>query len=684
MPLPVSNHKHPDEEKSSRETLQLTVENVIKLEKAFECVDGCTPETRKVEEYIRKTQQSSLNIQSNTETLLGNASCPTVSSTEETEKRDVPADNVSKSTKLKFGVRSAIALKGYTLDAKEHKAENVQTQTEWSWNDLSSQSEIANGEVTFQADLRHSISISLSVDVTDTTVEETSKCSVNEELPKSEEKYHIAPGRHSVTETSSVNTDMSDDALQKPLPDKQLPFTDKDNQLAMAEHQTLCEFCHKDKEAFPTAEQLTSQPVHTLFCCEKRQQLLQYYIMGGSEFNEYDNEAFSQLTQFNEEQENIEKLKEEFYGSQTQDYITSIANYFRTFGFLCAKNTISFTLSAAEKDKDEPYLPNLNLAELFISVPVVGNEQLQRHKELSIERYHSGNNFSILFPDKTGQFFYPSGNVGILITCYDPLQFTFIILEDVEQRPHIQAVFMSNGCASCYHLNGTLWMVIDPLGGSYFDEHGRLKKKWKWWDFSHHVHAPPFQSINLRLNSSTEVNLLAQDQIYVTFSNETKVIFNVGSKLLLRNPERTHLLMKTRLNETERYLRLKRFQIYNLLANIRKSIRTERALHNTTENVEGCVLQLSKSLTCIRRITAKQDSGNISKLLPSKAMDVRDKGLNTKHKQRHSQEVETGLDRTQSPKNSDIYKKMSTDSQKQLSSKSMKNTTQKSNLKTNK
>ncbi|MEE6471156.1 hypothetical protein FKM82_009195 [Ascaphus truei] len=230
----------------------------------------------------------------------------------------------------------------------------------------------------------------------------------------------------------------------------------------------------------------------------------------------------------------------------------------------------------------------------------------ERRHEAASKRYYTGQSFLLLFPDGTGQVLYPSGTMGILFACSKPVQITFIILEDVKRKPQIRAVFMSNGHAACYHLNGMLWIVLDPWGGSYFDDNGILQKHWKWWDWSPHVHAPPFQSITLKLNANIEVKFLTQDQIHVTFSRkEENVTFNVGSNLMLKDPEKSTLL-KPKIGEREFYLCSKKFQIYNLLKNISKLVRMPNGHQSRTEKIEDCVIQLQESLNNIRRHTSKE------------------------------------------------------------------------------
>ncbi|CAH2224044.1 Hypothetical predicted protein [Pelobates cultripes] len=142
MPNHTFSRRDPAQDKPNHEASQLTVENVTKLEHAYESVEEVSHESRMVEEYIRRTKQSSVNIgQNNTDSLVENSTCPAAPSAEDNGiKEDVSTDSLTKSTDSKSEFRSSAVLKG-----RECKTENAQTQTEWSWHDLSSANVIANG-----------------------------------------------------------------------------------------------------------------------------------------------------------------------------------------------------------------------------------------------------------------------------------------------------------------------------------------------------------------------------------------------------------------------------------------------------------------------------------------------------------------------------------------------------------
>ncbi|KFZ46219.1 Protein FAM194B, partial [Antrostomus carolinensis] len=178
-----------------------------------------------------------------------------------------------------------------------------------------------------------------------------------------------------------------------------------------------------------------------------------------------------------------------------------------------------------------------------------------------------GQTFFLLFPDGSGQVYYPSGNVAILITFTKEGLFTYCILED-RRYMGIRAAFGSHGHGVCFHPDGQLWAALDPCTGICLDRTGSRQKHWNWHDFSHHVHGPPFQSITMKLNDHITIKILAQDQIDLLFTSRSNSIrFNVGSRLKLKDPETSHLL-KWAKSEEELFLQSKKIQLKNLLSKI--------------------------------------------------------------------------------------------------------------------
>lgn len=96
---------------------------------------------------------------------------------------------------------------------------------------------------------------------------------------------------------------------------------------------------------------------------------------------------------------------------------------------------------------------------------------------------------------------------------------------------------MAFGTGELFALDSSSFMFVpraalDPCAGICLDPAGSSQKRWKWHDFSHHTHSPPFQSITMKLNGHVTVKILAQDQIDLLFSSRSdRIRFNVGSRL---------------------------------------------------------------------------------------------------------------------------------------------------------
>ncbi|OXB57967.1 hypothetical protein ASZ78_004289 [Callipepla squamata] len=164
-------------------------------------------------------------------------------------------------------------------------------------------------------------------------------------------------------------------------------------------------------------------------------------------------------------------------------------------------------------------------------------------------------------------FSYPSGNIAILIAFTEEAQFTYVILED-HRHPGIRAAFGSHGHGVSFHSNGHPRTILSPCTGICFDQAGARQKHWNWHDLSHHVHSPPFQPITTKLNSHLTLKIVAQDKIYLWFVCHNNCIhFNLGSRLKLKDPARSHQL-KGLESEEEQFLQSKKTQLRSLLSKI--------------------------------------------------------------------------------------------------------------------
>uniref|UniRef100_A0A452FMM5 FAM194 C-terminal domain-containing protein n=1 Tax=Capra hircus TaxID=9925 RepID=A0A452FMM5_CAPHI len=137
--------------------------------------------------------------------------------------------------------------------------------------------------------------------------------------------------------------------------------------------------------------------------------------------------------------------------------------------------------------------------------------------------------FQILFPDGSGQIYYPSGHLAMLILSIKEGKFTYIILED-SAKTCIRALINNSGHATFHDENGDIWLSLSQNLGYYFAK-DEYQKAWNWWDLSLHVHAPPIQPISLKINQYVEVQIRSQDKIIFHFTHHEKhICLNLGTK----------------------------------------------------------------------------------------------------------------------------------------------------------
>ncbi|XP_007466535.1 PREDICTED: protein FAM194B [Lipotes vexillifer] len=137
--------------------------------------------------------------------------------------------------------------------------------------------------------------------------------------------------------------------------------------------------------------------------------------------------------------------------------------------------------------------------------------------------------FQILFPDGSGQIYYPSGHLAMLILSIKEGKFTYIILEDSENMC-VRALINNSGHATFYDENGNIWLNLSPNLGYYFAR-DKYQKAWNWWDLNLHIHAPPVQPISLKINQYIKVQIRSQDKIIFRFIHKKQhICLNLGTK----------------------------------------------------------------------------------------------------------------------------------------------------------
>ncbi|XP_060143828.1 glutamate-rich protein 6B [Globicephala melas] len=193
--------------------------------------------------------------------------------------------------------------------------------------------------------------------------------------------------------------------------------------------------------------------------------------------------------------------------------------------------------------------------------------------------------FQILFPDGSGQIYYPSGHLAMLILSIKEGKFTYIILEDSENMC-VRALINNSGHATFYDENGNIWLNLSPNLGYYFTR-DKYQKAWNWWDLNLHIHAPPIQPISLKINQYIKVQIRSQDKIIFRFIHKKQhICLNLGTKYKYITPAVLSEMKKEAVLEMEFSSTARKIQI--LLGKMRTILSTL-----TTSDLE-CFIQGSK------------------------------------------------------------------------------------------
>ncbi|XP_039733266.1 glutamate-rich protein 6B [Pteropus medius] len=157
-------------------------------------------------------------------------------------------------------------------------------------------------------------------------------------------------------------------------------------------------------------------------------------------------------------------------------------------------------------------------------------DKIEVHQgDAKLDLYPNKDIFQILFPDGSGQIYYPSRNLALLILSSAESKFTYIILEDSKEM-QMQALVNNSGHATFHDDNREIWLSLSPNLGYYFAK-DQAQKAWNWWNLSDHVHAPPIRPISLRINQYIEVQIRSQDKITFCFTHQKQHIYlNLGTK----------------------------------------------------------------------------------------------------------------------------------------------------------
>uniref|UniRef100_A0A8C7W169 FAM194 C-terminal domain-containing protein n=2 Tax=Oncorhynchus mykiss TaxID=8022 RepID=A0A8C7W169_ONCMY len=333
----------------------------------------------------------------------------------------------------------------------------------------------------------------------------------------------------------------------------------------------LCDYCQQPCNPFIRREQLeNNRDLELLFCCERAQKMRAFLLeeeraLASMEMNrKIDVGPHPPFMNKHEKRAAKERAEQRLLEWELQKVLKK-GNQNRFFSGQI--KTISYRLSnevwTFREESHFPKMDIMNSSDIFTLQGETDRQHRERRIHLLLRFYPNGKPFITLYPDGTGNVFYPSGNVAIIISSVEAADFTYIIMEDKDLEPNFEAMFTTRGQSTCYHPNGLIWVNLTQLGGSCCSETGALRRRWTWLDLEPHIQAPPFQPICLVLGSHVSLRIQSQERIYLTFSShQSRVRFNVGSKLKLTHPEG---LVMPGPDILQQHLQMKSLEIYTLL-----------------------------------------------------------------------------------------------------------------------
>ncbi|XP_036410824.1 glutamate-rich protein 6 [Megalops cyprinoides] len=310
----------------------------------------------------------------------------------------------------------------------------------------------------------------------------------------------------------------------------------------------LCEFCGEAGRPFPDISNLSST-AGLEFCCSQARHLVEALVQEwrlllemlgqgddrvlGAAHPPTEEEEVQHKALEREERRQQERDLEQYYQAANSTILPADSSTPQT-------KTISFQLSSClpqevgrELSQDSKMEEDLESREGHVLAgPGVFGFGITHKKDSKgfREKYYShGNKFLTVFPDGSTQVFYPSGQLALLIAVGDGQEdMVCIVQDDHVPVPPIRALFQSNGRATCYHSNGSIWVSIDISGGQCLDERGARTRRWRWGE--HQDTPTPLRPLFLSLNQSVGVRVLGQERMFVTFlARGCQARFSVGS-----------------------------------------------------------------------------------------------------------------------------------------------------------
>ncbi|KAI1883089.1 hypothetical protein AGOR_G00241650 [Albula goreensis] len=316
----------------------------------------------------------------------------------------------------------------------------------------------------------------------------------------------------------------------------------------MEDTHATCEFCKHPTKPFPSLAVLQNTAEPEEFCCAQAQSLIASLAIEWKLLLDTLDQGYGGTSNAAHSPSQVEELKHKAWEEEHRQQERDLEQYYQASHSADAPGdtytpqtrTISFQLSNSvlkEVGKtvigDSASKQDLQQREKeLLTGPGVFGFGIAHHKDniRFREKYYSnGKKFLTVFPDGSAQVLYPSGQLAILITTGgNKAEMVCIVQDDQSTDPPIQALFQSNGRATCYHRNGKIWVSMDIFGGQCLDETGARVRRWRWGG---HLNTPtPLRPLFLSLNQSIGVRILGQDRMFVTFlSKGCKARFSVGT-----------------------------------------------------------------------------------------------------------------------------------------------------------
>ncbi|XP_021231381.1 glutamate-rich protein 6B isoform X2 [Numida meleagris] len=386
---------------------------------------------------------------------------------------------------------------------------------------------------------------------------------------ESAEPAHRSPSPESEEEESSSREEQEDNGMAAALHTAE--------ETTVTEESARCTFCGAPEKPIPTAADVKEKPWENLFCCRSYKQVFSAAVQDLMSEDEAEDEMDSAPHTNNLQAELRSGIKEKVLQQLDEGGFKNYREVLQQYLTCVSRNRISFRLSKPNdytiRPKTDPFTKHQSTLAPLEDLLEMDKDFVAEHLKLCrspspVRRcYPDGQTFYLLFPDGSGQVYYPSGNIAILIAFTEEAQFTYVILED-DRHPRIRAAFRSRGHGVTFHSNGCPRTILSPCTGICFDQAGVRQKHWNWHDLSHHIHRPPFQPITMKLNAHLTLKIAAQDKIHLWFASRNNCIrFNSGARPKLKDPKTSHLL-KGFEDEEERFLQSKKIQLRSLLSKI--------------------------------------------------------------------------------------------------------------------